>query len=301
VLIDPALVGTAFLLGGVIGLTGMGGGALMTPLLIGVFNVPPAAAIASDLVASAIMKPFGAAVHLRSGTADLRIVRWLLCGSVPSAFAAPILSHALIDGGLPNDLLRVLLGVLVVASSVLGLARAFLNARRPPEHRSTGKPGHRRNRITLCVLGVVVGTLVGLTSVGSGSLVAAGLVVLFPAMTGRRLTATDLVQAVPLVWAAALGHLLVGEFALGITASVALGGIPGVIVGSLWATRVRGRWLKAFVLGLLMFSGLSMLSAPLWAALPIAATAGTVHWFLREKPPPEPASSVPAASTIRSE
>ncbi|WP_026316729.1 sulfite exporter TauE/SafE family protein [Actinokineospora enzanensis] len=174
-MIDPAIVAAGFVLGGVIGLTGMGGGALLTPLLVGVFHIPPGLAVASDLVASALMKPFGAAIHLRSRTADISVVRWLVVGSVPTAFAAPILAGQLFGHGLDEQVLRLVIGVMVVLSSLLGLVRTAWTIR---ERRRGAAPTREPRRAAICALGAVAGLLVGLTSVGSGSLVSAGLVLL---------------------------------------------------------------------------------------------------------------------------
>lgn len=275
-MVDPALAAAALVLGCVIGLTGMGGGALMTPILVGLFGVPPGVAVASDLVASAVMKPAGAAVHLRSRNADLVLTRWLVIGSVPPAFLAPIIAYH-VFGGVDDSTLRVVIGAVVLASSALGLLRAYLTYRRP---RREPQSARRYDQVALVILGAVAGTLVGLTSVGSGSLVAAGLVMLFPALSGSRLTGTDLVQAVPMVWAAALGHAVIGQFDLAVTTSVVIGGVPGVVLGSLLATRVRGHWLKAVVLGLLVLSGLTMIGISLPVTIPAAVAVGLVQMWL---------------------
>lgn len=272
-MIDYAIIAAGFVLGGIIGLTGMGGGALLTPLLVGVFHVPPGLAIASDLVASALMKPFGAAIHLRSKTADLEVVRWLVIGSVPTAFAAPVVAHLVFEDAIDEKALRAVIGVMVVLSALLGLLRTAWSIR----PRTTPPRTRVPTASAVCALAAVAGVLVGLTSVGSGSIVSAGLVLLLPSMVGSRLTATDLVQAVPMVWAAALGHLVVGQFDFGVTSSVVIGGIPGVIVGSLFAARARGTWLKTVVVALLMFSGLSMLGTSFLIAGAAAACAGLAH------------------------
>ena len=289
-MIDYAIIAAGFVLGGVIGAPPPMPVSPMTPLLVGVFHVPPALAIASDLVASALMKPFGAAIHLRSKTADLKVVRWLVAGSVPTAFAAPVVAHLAFEDAIDEQTLRAVIGVMVVLSAVLGLVRAAWVFHRPGRTRVLDQ-SRLPSRVAVCALGAVAGVLVGLTSVGSGSIVSAGLVLLVPSMMGSRLTATDLVQAVPMVWAAALGHLVVGEFDFGVTSSVVIGGVPGVVVGSLFAARAHGTWLKTVVVGLLMFSGLSMLGTSFLVAGAAGVCAGLANHLVGSSGRAEPVLS----------
>ncbi|MEO9008629.1 MAG: sulfite exporter TauE/SafE family protein, partial [Candidatus Dormibacter sp.] len=231
--IDPLIALAGLVVGFVVGLTGMGGGALMTPILVIIFKVHPLAAIGSDLVASLFMKPVGGFVHWRRGTVEKSIVKWLLVGSVPAAFAGVFVIRWFGSGDVLQSSVQLLLGVALVVAC-LGIAgKSYLDARRrgglgqPSDSASvTARPA------ATVLVGAVVGLIVGMTSVGSGSLMIVLLMLVYPVLTSRRLVGTDLVQAVPLVGAAALGHVLVGDFKLALTLSILIGSIPGVYIGS---------------------------------------------------------------------
>src|SRR5262245_16095961 len=207
-------------------MTGMGGGALMTPVLVIFFNVNPAAAISSDVVASFILKPIGGGVHARKGTVCWSLVRWLTIGSVPAAFlGAWVISS--IHGPTVADRIKQILGVgLLLAAAGMAL-KVWVQSRRPPIPEQPLDPAAVRPVLTI-LIGVVGGFMVGMTSVGSGSLMIVALMLLYPMLSSKQLVGTDLVQAVPLVGSAALGHLLFGSMSFDLTASVLLGAIPGV-------------------------------------------------------------------------
>lgn len=231
--IDPLIALAGLLVGFVVGLTGMGGGALMTPILVIIFRVHPLAAIGSDLVASLFMKPVGGFVHWRRGTVEKSIVKWLLVGSVPAAFAGVFIIRWFGSGDALQSRVQLLLGAALVVACFGIVGKSYLDARRrralnqPIE----GAPVTSRPAATVLV-GAVVGLIVGMTSVGSGSLMIVLLMLVYPMLNSRRLVGTDLVQAVPLVGAAALGHVLVGDFKLALTVSILIGSIPGVYIGS---------------------------------------------------------------------
>jgi uncharacterized protein len=230
--IDAGVTLAGLLVGFVVGLTGMGGGALMTPILVLFFGINPLAAVSSDVVAAVAMKPVGGAVHLRRGTVNLSLVRWLTLGSVPAAFAGVLVLRAI---GAPEvaDRLKVLLGVVLLVAAGAIVAKGVLQARRragreEPQgvHAITIQPGRT------ILIGVIGGLVVGMTSVGSGSLVIVMLMLLYPALSSNELVGTDLVQAIPLVVSAAIGHVLFGDLQLGLTASLLVGSIPGVYLGA---------------------------------------------------------------------
>lgn len=250
------------IVGVVVGLTGMGGGALMTPILVLFFGVSPLAAVSSDLVASAVMKPFGGAVHLWRGTVDRGLVRWLCVGSVPAAFAGALIARSIShNGAVPRALQFALGAALVIAAA--GLAgKAYLRlaqgTRRGPMPEAAS--GTVRVRVLPTVLlGVLGGLVVGITSVGAGSLIVIGLLALYPALRPNDLVGTDLVQAVPLVAAAALAHLLVGDFRLGLTLAVVIGAVPGVLIGSLASARAPAGLVRRVLAFVLLASGLKLL------------------------------------------
>jgi uncharacterized membrane protein YfcA len=251
-------VAAAGLVGGfVVGLTGMGGGALMTPMLVLVFGVQPLAAVSSDLVASVIMKPVGASVHLRRGTVHTELVRWLVIGSVPSAFLGVIILKHLGHGESVQHNLKVALGVALLVACTSIVAKSVLQLRRPPTERLHGPLAVKRGRTML--IGVIGGLVVGMTSVGSGSLMIVMLLLLYPMLSASELVGTDLVQAIPLVASAALGHLLFGDFKLGLTTSLLVGCLPGVYVGARVSARAPDRVIRPALVFVLLASALKLL------------------------------------------
>jgi uncharacterized protein len=264
--IDYLLALAAFGIGIVVGLTGMGGGALMTPVLVLFFGVQPLAAVSSDLVASAIMKPVGSFVHLRRGTVNLGLVKWLCIGSVPGAFSGVLVARALGHGQAVQDMIRLALGLALLLAAAGLIARAYvrlLEYARVRDGRAAPLP-EGPPRVVLrpgptMIVGALGGLVVGLTSVGSGSLIIIALMALYPSLTANELVGTDLVQAVPLVASAALGHLLFGDFHLDITTSLLLGCIPGVWVGAHLSAKAPGGVIRRALAFVLLASALKLL------------------------------------------
>lgn len=265
------------LVGFVVGLTGMGGGALMTPLLVLLFHVQPLAAVSSDLVAAVVMKPIGGSVHLKRGTVDLRLVKWLAAGSVPSAFAGVLLLRSLGDGQVIQDRIKVALGIALLVAAASMVVKVVLDRGRVPAERSSEIAVRRWP--TLAV-GIVGGLIVGMTSVGSGSLMIVLLLALYPRLKASQLVGTDLVQAVPLVLSAAIGHVLFGDFEFGLTTSLLLGSVPGVYLGARVSSRANNDALIRPVLVIvLVASSLKLLGVPTTAVgvfLLVAAAAAVV-------------------------
>lgn len=258
--IDPWVATAGLLVGLTVGMTGMGGGALMTPILVIVFRVHPLAAVSSDLVASLFMKPVGALVHSRRRHVDWDLVIWLALGSVPSAFMGVVILRTLGSRAHIDATLHYLLGLVLLISAVGITARALLEARsRQP---GTHEEGVRVHRLRTFAIGVVAGLIVGMTSVGSGSVVIVLLLLLYPRLRGSRLVATDLAQAVPLVASAAVGHLLFGDFKLNLTLSILLGSIPGVYVGSRFSAWAPDAVIKPILAFVLVASAMSLWNVP---------------------------------------
>jgi len=275
--IDLLIAATGFAVGVVVGLTGMGGGALMTPLLVLLFKIQPLAAVSSDLVAAFVMKPVGAGVHLRRGTVHLDLVKWLVLGSVPAAFSGVLLLKALGDGAVVQDRIKLVLGAALLIAAASILAKQRVAARRSAAG-TPGEPPVARPLATVLV-GVAGGLIVGLSSVGSGSLMIVLLLVLYPQLSARELVGTDLVQAIPLVGSAALGHLLFGDFRLGVTASLLLGSLPGVYVGARISSRAPDALIRPILVFVLTLSGLKLLGASnsvVGACIAVAAVLGAV-------------------------
>ncbi|BCJ26117.1 sulfite exporter TauE/SafE family protein [Actinocatenispora sera] len=257
---DLLLIVAGLGVGVVVGLTGMGGGALMTPLLVLFFGVPPLAAVSSDLMASLVMKPVGGLVHLRRGTVDKRLVGWLCVGSVPCAFGGVLVARSFGDGERMQQVVQLALGAALLLA-VAGLAaKAFVGVR----DRGRGTPVEpprpvRARPVPTVLVGAVGGLIVGMTSVGSGSLIIVALLVLYPMLSARDLVGTDLVQAVPLVAAATLAHLAFGDFRLSLTAFLLVGALPGVYVGAKLSSRAPGSVVRRALGLVLLASGLKML------------------------------------------
>lgn len=288
--LDPGLIAACFGIGIVVGLTGMGGGALMTPVLVLFFNIPPLTAVSSDLVAAAVMKPVGGAVHLRRGTVNLDLVKWLCVGSVPAAFGGVLVMRALGDGQRVQDIVQVSLGVaLLIAASGLAV-RAYMRLLERARRRDgsadplpQGRPEVAVRIVPTVAVGVVGGLVVGLTSVGSGSLVIISLMALYPLLKASSLVGTDLVQAVPLVASAALGHILFGDFRLDLTASLILGSVPGAWLGARLSSRAPGGLVRRVLAFVLLASALKLLGVPTLAtgiALSVMVLTAPVAWMI---------------------
>ncbi|MFF5206635.1 sulfite exporter TauE/SafE family protein [Streptosporangium sp. NPDC000396] len=294
--IDLTLAAGSFFVAIVVGLTGMGGGALMTPMMMLFFNVPPLAAVSSDLVASAVMKPVGGVVHLRRGTVNLRLVAWLCAGSVPAAFCGVFVVRAFGDGERVQQAVKYALGVALLLAVAGLVAKAWLARRDDRGVRGVrGVRGDRKGTaladlgeivvrpIPTLLVGTIGGLVVGVSSVGSGSLIIVALLALYPALKANQLVGTDLVQAVPLVASAALGHLLFGDFQLAVTTSLLAGSIPGVYLGARISAWAPGGVIRALLAVVLLASALKLLGAgnttTLWI-LGGAVVAGAAGWSL---------------------
>jgi uncharacterized protein len=268
--VDPPVAVAGLLVGFTVGLTGMGGGALMTPILVLLFKVQPLAAVSSDLVAAVIMKPVGGGVHLRRGTVNFALVRWLMVGSVPAAFAGVLVLRQLGDGQVIQTRVKLALGVALVLAAGSIAVKGVLQARAArratagvAEPRvspaSDGEPRpFRARRLPTIAVGAVGGLVVGMTSVGSGSLMIVLLMLLYPALTSSELVGTDLVQAIPLVGSAALGHVLFGDFKLDLTTSLLLGSLPGVYLGARVSSRAPDGLIRPALAFILLASGLKL-------------------------------------------
>ncbi len=299
--VDWTMALGSFLVAVIVGLTGMGGGALMTPMLVTFFGVSPLAAVSSDLVAAAVMKPVGSAVHYRQGTIDMRLVGWLCAGSVPAAFSGVLIARALGDGAGVEDVISKAMGVALLIAAAGLAVRGYLAHR---GRAGTPEDGGRAPEITVrpvptVLVGLAGGLVVGITSVGSGSLIIVALLALYPALKANQLVGTDLLQAVPLVFSAALGHLLFGDFRMEVTTALLIGSVPGVYLGSKISSRAPGGLIRRVLALVLVASALKMFGV---GAVPLAwilvvLAAGTVGgWLALRHRAPRP-TAVNAAET----
>ncbi|MGH2528235.1 MAG: sulfite exporter TauE/SafE family protein [Actinomycetota bacterium] len=279
--IDWSIAFASVIVGFTVGLTGMGGGALMTPILLIFFGVTPTAAVSSDLVAAMVMKPVGGGVHIRRKTVRWELVKWLCVGSIPAAFAGVLLLHATGDSAVVENTTRIFLGVTLILAAAAMVLKASLQARRSAQARegrrvTLGPGGSIRVLIPITLLiGAVGGMLVGLTSVGSGSIVIVCLMLTYPTLRGAQLVGTDLVQAVPLVTAAALAHILVGDFELGLTTSILIGAVPAVYVGARLSSKAPDGIIRPALVFVLLASALKLLDVPT-PVIGVALLAGTL-------------------------
>lgn len=312
--LDPFMVIGSAIVGLLVGLTGAGGGALMTPMLILVFGVAPSSAISSDLVAAVLMRPFGAAVHLRKGTVNTRLVGYMVLGSVPMAFAGSYLLHLLGAGGAADQVrVQIALGTALLIGAAAMVIRYALDRRSGQLRLGTITDIEARPLPTIAI-GAVGGLIVGLTSVGSGSLMIVLLLFVYPLIGAGQLVGTDLTQAVPLTAAAALGALAFGHVEFAVTASVAIGSVPAVLIGSFLSSRAPDRYVRPAITYVIFASGLKYIGVPTTALGIIlgAVAAGALAFLLvRARPRERPAAAaqvqvqaralVPARVTVPSQ
>jgi uncharacterized membrane protein YfcA len=256
-----ALLVAGVFVGVSVGLTGMGGGALMTPVLVLVVGVPPGPAVGSDLLASVAMKPVAAAVHQRARTVRWELVRWLVPTAVPAGFAGAFLLRLFGAGAVLAHRLEIALGAALLLS-VAGMGARPLLARRCGPSEAPGSQRVAVRRVPTLAIGLAGGLVVGMTSVGSGSLIMVMLMLAHPRLRAADLVGTDLVQAVPLVAAAAAGHLVAGDTHLTLSGLLLLGAIPGVMAGALGAARAPSGLLRWILAVLLLASGLALIRLP---------------------------------------
>jgi uncharacterized protein len=287
--VDYALIAFGLGVGVLVGMTGIGGGSLMTPMLILVFGVTPVTAIGTDLAYAAVTKTVGGYKHWRQRTVDLRLSSWMALGSVPAAIGGVYLL-TLLESWTGRDFDDLLLTVLAVALLLTGaatLVRAFLKSMHARERDTIAM--ERRHKIAAVALGVSVGFVLGVTSAGSGALIAVGLILLFR-LVPTRVVGTDVFHAAILLWAAGLAHIVAGNVDFGLAANILVGSVPGVWVGSHWSVRVEPAVLRTTLAVVLIGAGLALLikaglDLPLAIIVPfpVAVIALLVATIVREQ------------------
>jgi uncharacterized membrane protein YfcA len=257
--IDAAkILCAAVLVGIVVGMTGMGGGALMTPALI-FLGIDPTAAVANDLTAASVNKSVGASVHWRAGSPNLRLAGLLMIGSVPSAFAGPWIVKAVGAGEDQQAFVKAAIGWALLVTASTYTLRIYLLLRDAAAGRSRGGQVTVILPIRTVLIGAVGGLLVGITSVGSGSVIMLTLLLVYPTLSAIRLVGTDLVQAVPLVLSAAISNIIVHGINWEILIPLIIGGSPGTFLGSRLAGRVPQSVIRRGIVIVLTLSGLALL------------------------------------------
>lgn len=272
--VNPVLLAMAGLVGGfAVGVTGMGGGALMTPALVLLFKIDPVVAVASDLVNSLVMKPIGAGVHLKRGTIHWSLVGWMVAGSVPSAFFGAFVLNQFGDSKQVQTGVKELLGWALLLASTAIVARSVLTARARQRRTPTevaNEQAYVIKPIPTLLVGVVGGFIVGMTSVGSGSLMIVLLMLLYPRLSSKSLVGTDLMQAIPSAAEATLGQFFFGHINFGVAGALILGSVPGVYLGARFSSHAPDRIVRPILVGILVASALALLIGSNYNALAFA-------------------------------
>ena len=286
---DFALIAFGLGVGVLVGMTGIGGGSLMTPMLILVFGVTPVTAIGTDLAYAAVTKTVGGYKHWRQRTVDARLSSWMALGSVPAAICGVWVLTLLEDwtGREFDDLLLAILAGALLLTGAATLVRAFLKSMHERERDTIEM--ERRHKVAAVVLGVCVGFVLGVTSAGSGALIAVGLILLFR-LSPTRVVGTDVFHAAILLWAAGLAHVIAGNVDFGLAGNILIGSIPGVWLGSHWSVRVDPGVLRATLSVVLIGAGLALvikagLDLPIAVIVPfpLAVLALLVVTMVRER------------------
>ena len=250
---DPLYSLSGFAVGALVGMTGVGGGSLMTPLLILLFGIHPATAVGTDLLYASATKTVGTAVHGASRTVDWRVVMRLALGSVPmTAITLGILSQLGTETAAVNTLITSVLSAALFATAIVLLFRKKIVARYG-DYLMAVDPKKTRN-LTIG-MGALLGVLVSISSVGAGAIGVTALILLYPNLPMARVVGSDIAHAVPLTLIAGLGHWVLGLTELGLLGSLLIGSIPGIIIGSYAAPRMPDAALRYILAGTLLVVG----------------------------------------------
>ena len=292
------------LIGVLVGMTGMGGGSLMTPMLVFFFGFKPTVAIGTDILHGAIFKSFGAARHRQLGTVHARLTLWMLLGSAPFSLVGVGLStwlhHRYGDGF--EDAAAIILGVALIAGGLGFAVKTFLTGRAKSDAPFVLATSDRRIAF---FLGVAGGFIVGLTSVGSGTFFGLVMLLVFP-LTASKVVGTDIFHAAALLWVAGAGHLVAGNVDLHATGWLLIGSIPGVLLGSQVSINLPERALRLGLATTLTLAGLKLAEVPgaeililvILSVAALALVAAGVRKLLRSSAKPVPAAA--EAGTTRS-
>lgn len=289
---DPLVVLFGLGVGVLVGMTGIGGGSLMTPLLILALGTKPVVAIGTDLAYGAITKTVGGWRHLRKGTVDLGLTAWMAMGSAPGSLVGVYLIERLHDryGAAFDSTLLVTVGAALAVVSMAILARALFMPRLVARERDRVEMT-RRDRASALAIGAVLGLVLGFTSVGSGALIGLALILVFH-LTPHRVVGTDVFHAAILLWVAGFAHFVAGNVDLLLMANILIGSIPGVWIGTALMTRVPAGGLRIALGCVLLGSSLGIFSkagveVPAWViiSLPLALGAFAWLWQTRRRRP----------------
>jgi uncharacterized protein len=287
---DPGIILFGLGVGLLVGATGMGGGSLMTPLLILVFGINPVVAVGTDLAYAAVTKTVGGWRHLRAKTVHMGLVWWLAAGSCPGALIGVWLLERLRDafGDDFDTFMLVSIAAALLLIGALILWRALASGSYAARER-TEFAIEARHKVAAIALGAFVGFVLGITSAGSGTLISLGLIMGFR-LTPRRVVGTDVVHAALLLWVAALAHLASGNIDFGLMGTILIGSLPGVWIGTALAVRLPERGLRPALGIVLVDSGLALIAkagvdmpAAVLVVVPLALAA--VAWLILSRRP----------------
>jgi uncharacterized protein len=252
---------TGLLIGSLVGLTGMGGGSLMTPILIIVFGFKPTYAVGTDILHGAIFKTFGAVRHRRLGTVHARLTLWMFLGSGPMSLLGVAATTSLTRryGDSVQTTLSYVVGAALVAGGIGLILKAYL--RRGVQQSDAPFILGTRDKVIAVAIGAVFGFVVGLTSVGSGTFFGLVMVMVYP-LTIAKIVGTDIFHAAALLWVAGVGHLISGSVDVHAMLWLLLGSIPGVLITSRYTPRIPGRALQIALATVLVFTGLKLVEVP---------------------------------------
>jgi len=287
---DPLVIAFGLGVGILIGLTGIGGGSLMTPLLVLFAGVPPVVAIGTDLAYGAVTKTLGGWRHWRKGTVDLGVSKWLAVGSVPGALVGVWLLdrlHAAYGKSFEPVLLgSIAVALVIVALTILGRA-LFMPKLVARERHSVEQT--RRTKITAVVIGAVLGLILGVTSVGSGALIGLALILVFQ-LTPHRVVGTDVFHAAILLWAAGIAHFVSGNVDFLLMGTILIGSLPGVVIGAQLIGHVSADVLRPTLGCVLLASALGVMSkagvnVPPTVLIGVPLTVGIGAWLMQRTRP----------------
>ncbi len=263
-----SIIVAGFVVGIVVGLTGMGGGALMTPALIFLGVGETTAVVTADLTAAAVYKTGGAIVHKREGSPNMQLAKWLIIGSVPMALLGPyLIDWVAADKDELDRLLKLSIGFALLFAATTYALRLWIGLRRVRQGNDDFDEDPAVRILPTLLVGMLGGLLVGITSVGSGSVIMIALLMLYPGLSAVKLVGTDLVQAVPLVLAAAIANISLHGLDWGLLIPLLIGSVPGTVIGSHIAPRVPQSIIRRGIVVVLTMSGVALLDKAGWAPL----------------------------------
>ncbi len=283
---DPAIIIFGFGIGAMVGMTGMGGGTLMTPLLILIFGVKPVTAIGTDIFYAAVTKTVGGWRHLRMGTVNMGLSLWLAAGSVPASvtgvWAISILQSKVGEEEL-DSIVYALLGGTLLMVGIITLARALILSNLIEERDDFEIK--RRHKVAAVAIGATTGFVIGITSAGSGTVIAILLIAVFR-LAPKKVVGTDVFHAAILLWAASFAHVIGGNVDFGLAGNILVGSIPGVLIGTQLSARAPQGLLRTALGVVLVASGVTMCAkgdASIWpfAAAVAGLGLGFVLWGQR--------------------